>query len=214
MTPTEQIRPYINQIFHPNLSAACFKLTDYPSFFTHPASTGMHHGYIGGLWIHTKEVISIALQQAQSFPEINKDVLIAAALWHDLAKIWDYKLVTFYPDSYKHIPQHSVLVEVSKEKNHSFYGAEPSWKKVYIADTDYKNQIHHISGSTAEFTHHALNAGVERKIIQAVQHAIIGHHFSKEWGSIKQPQTLEAVLLHQADYLSAHFGKTKKNKLQ
>jgi 3'-5' exoribonuclease len=178
------------------------KLQDYPDFWTHPASTGIHHGYLGGLWIHTAEVLDFALHQAKLFPAVNKDILIVATLWHDLGKIWDYKLVTYFNDQFNEMPKHYVFHSEESDE-------DSSWKRVYIADADYKNQIHHITGSTAEFTLNAANCGVDRKTIQAVQHCIIGHHGRKDWGSIKEPQTLEAMILHHADNLSAKFGPRK-----
>lgn len=191
------IQTYISLIEEPRLRKSCQKILD-PEFFTHPASTGMHHGYIGGLAVHTLEVLDYAVALSKSFPQANLDVLIAAGLWHDYAKIWDYKLATFFKDQYNDLPKYYVLAED--------YG---DYKKVFIADSEYKNQIHHITGSTAEFTAAAISSGVDRKIIQKVQHAIIGHHGRKDWGSIKEPQTLEAWLLHSADYASAKFGPRK-----
>lgn len=189
---------YISLIEEPRLRKSCQKILDTPEFFTHPASTGIHHGYVGGLAIHTLEVLDYAVAISKPFPQADMDVLIASGLWHDYGKIWDYKLVTVFKDQYNELPKHYVLVE-----SHNDY------KKVYIADTEYKNQIHHITGSTAEFTAAAISAGVDRKTIQEVQHCIIGHHGRKDWGSIKEPQTLEAWLLHSADYASAKFGARK-----
>lgn len=194
----EQLKHYTDQIQDAKLRAACWKIRDCDDFFTHPASVKPHHAYIGGLWTHTKEVVGYALDFASSFPQTKLDILIAAGLWHDYAKIWDYKRAVFFSDQYSQIPDWSILIE---DCGHH--------KKLYVADKDYKDKVHHITGSTAEFTHHALNAGVERSVIQNVQACIISHHGRKEWGSIKEPQTLEAALLHQADYCSAHFGKTK-----
>lgn len=187
---------YIDLIEDPNLRKSCKKILDTPDFFTHPASTGIHHGYVGGLVVHTLEVLDYAVALSKSFPQTDLDVLIAAGLWHDYAKIWDYKLVTIFED--EDLPKYYVLVKD--------YG---NYKKVYISDSKYKNQIHHITGSTAEFTAAAISAGVNRDTIQKVQHCIIGHHGRKDWGSIKEPQTLEAWLLHSADYASAHFGPRK-----
>lgn len=187
---------YIDLIEDPNLRKSCKKILDTPDFFTHPASTGIHHGYVGGLVVHTLEVLDYAVALSKSFPQTNLDILIAAGLWHDYGKIWDYKLVTIFED--EDLPKYYVLVKD--------YG---NYKKIYISDSKYKNQIHHITGSTAEFTAAAISAGVNRDTIQKVQHCIIGHHGRKDWGSIKEPQTLEAWLLHSADYASANFGPRK-----
>lgn len=190
------IQAYINLIEDPRLRESCQKILDTPDFFTHPASIFIHHGYVGGLVVHTLEVLDYAVALSKSFPQTNLDVLIAAGLWHDYGKIWDYKLVTFFED--EDLPKHYALAEDCG-----------NYKKVYIADTEYKNQIHHVTGSTAEFTAAAISAGVDRGTIQKVQACIISHHGRKDWGSIKEPQTLEAWLLHSADYASAKFGARK-----
>lgn len=192
------IHNYISLIEEPRLRKSCQKILDTPEFFTHPASVGIHHGFLGGLAVHTEEVLDYALSFSKTFPQANLDIVITAGLWHDFAKIWDYKLATFFKDQYNELPKYYVLAED--------YG---NYKKVYIADSEYKNQIHHITGSTAEFTAAAISAGVDRKIIQEVQHCIISHHSRKDWGSIKEPQSLEAWLLHSADYASAKFGARK-----
>lgn len=75
-----------------------------------------------------------------------------------------------------------------------------NWEK-----TDYHGKVHHISGSTAEFTAVAMKFGVNREIIQKIQHCIIAHHMTKEWGSPRKPESAEAILIHQADMLSAMF---------
>lgn len=190
--------PYISLIKDAPLVSSCRKIEKCKDFFSHPASTGIHHGYIGGLVAHTAEVCDYALEFAKPFPQVNLDILLTAALWHDYGKIWDYELTVYFKDQYNELPKYYVLAEDCGD-----------YKKVYVSNHEYKNQIHHITGSTAEFTAVAITDGVDRKTIQKIQHCIIGHHFSKDWGSIKQPQTLEAVILHQADYLSAHFGPRK-----
>lgn len=78
----------------------------------------------------------------------------------------------------------------------------------FVEDNQYKQRIHHVTGSTAEFTYWAFSNSVTRDIVQSVQHCILSHHGRREYGSIREPQSLEAILLHQADYLSAFFGAT------
>jgi 23S rRNA maturation-related 3'-5' exoribonuclease YhaM len=80
---------------------------------------------------------------------------------------------------------------------------------VYVANYKYKEMIHHVSGSTAEFTAAAVSFGVQRGLIMPVQHAILAHHGRKECGIVKDLQTLEAWILHSCDYSSSHFGPRK-----
>lgn len=75
---------------------------------------------------------------------------------------------------------------------------------------DFGRKIGHISGGAAEFLHRARNGGVNEGTIDKIVHCILSHHGPiKEWGSPVAPQTIEAMLLHQADMLSAHFGHSK-----
>jgi len=42
---------------------------------------------------------------------------------------------------------------------------------------------------------------------QHLVHCILSHHKNLDWGSIKEPKTMEAILLHQADNFSAQYNK-------
>lgn len=53
----------------------------------HPAAKGMHHNYIGGLLEHTESVLRIALALAAQYPTVNRDLVVAGALLHDIGKL-------------------------------------------------------------------------------------------------------------------------------
>lgn len=55
-----------------------------------PAAKKMHHAYIGGLIEHTLSVVAMAAKAAGHYPLIDRDMLIAGALLHDLAKIEEF----------------------------------------------------------------------------------------------------------------------------
>ncbi len=42
-----------------------------------------------------------------------------------------------------------------------------------------------------------------------VVHCILAHHGRKDWGSPEEPDSVEALILHQADMLSAHYGESR-----
>lgn len=48
-----------------------------------------HHAYVGGLMVHTAEVVTVAMATARSM-KIDFDVLLTAAIVHDYMKIYDY----------------------------------------------------------------------------------------------------------------------------
>lgn len=52
-----------------------------------PAAKKLHHAYLGGLMEHTLSVAGMAEQCACHYPLLDRDLLLAGALLHDLAKI-------------------------------------------------------------------------------------------------------------------------------
>ncbi len=62
-------------------------------FLITPAAKQMHHNYIGGLVIHTYEVVEFAkviLPKVKKY--LNKDEVIAASILHDIGKIFEYEI--------------------------------------------------------------------------------------------------------------------------
>lgn len=54
-----------------------------------PAAKAMHHAYAGGLLEHTLGVCRLCLSFADLYPDLDRQVLLAGALCHDLGKIWE-----------------------------------------------------------------------------------------------------------------------------
>ena len=54
---------------------------------THPPAPGVHHLYAGGLLEHTVGVATICRETAQLHPRLRADLLLAAALLHDVGRI-------------------------------------------------------------------------------------------------------------------------------
>jgi 3'-5' exoribonuclease len=61
-------------------------------FFKSPAAKSIHHNYIGGLLEHTLSVAELCSRAADSYPFLNKDLLLAGAILHDLGKIMEIEL--------------------------------------------------------------------------------------------------------------------------
>ena len=55
-----------------------------------PCTRGGHHAYLGGLLEHTVAVGTLALETCALHPRLNGDVLICAALVHDLGKTREF----------------------------------------------------------------------------------------------------------------------------
>ena len=55
-----------------------------------PCTRGGHHAYLGGLLEHTVAVATLALEAAQLHPRLDRDLLLTAALVHDIGKTQEF----------------------------------------------------------------------------------------------------------------------------
>ena len=81
-----------------------------------PAARNMHHAYIGGLLEHTLSMAALANFLANHYPYVNRDLLLAGTLLHDMGKAIEYdisKSFSFSEDGrlVGHIMRAVVLVE-------------------------------------------------------------------------------------------------------
>ena len=65
-----------------------------------PAAMMMHHNYLGGLLEHTLNMLNVAQVLFPLYPKIQKDLVLAAILLHDMAKTQElsYKIGFSYTD--------------------------------------------------------------------------------------------------------------------
>lgn len=56
-------------------------------FFRYPAASRIHHSYMGGLAEHTLSMAQLADLVAGHYPQLNRDLLIAGVLVHDMGKV-------------------------------------------------------------------------------------------------------------------------------
>lgn len=64
-----------------------FSGTLYDKFLINPAGMRLHHAYIGGLLQHSVDVAGIAQSLADRIGGVDKDLIVAGALLHDIGKI-------------------------------------------------------------------------------------------------------------------------------
>lgn len=60
-----------------------------------PAAKKIHHNVPGGLLEHTVAVTKICDQMTRLYPVLNRDLLLAGALLHDIGKIYEFSNTTF-----------------------------------------------------------------------------------------------------------------------
>lgn len=68
------------------------------AFKFHSAAKSVHHGFVGGLLEHTLSVTKMCDYYASCYPQINRDLLITAAIFHDIGKTRE--LSTFPENDY------------------------------------------------------------------------------------------------------------------
>jgi len=74
-------------------------------FATAPAARSYHHAYLGGLLEHSVSVATLCEHAAQQYPEVDRDLLVTAAILHDIGKIdeLEYHTKIDYSDEGKFI---------------------------------------------------------------------------------------------------------------
>jgi len=84
METGQQIKdPYLNQLLGLFWEDTSFV----EKFKMAPASTRLHHTYIGGLLEHTLSVTQLVLKNAPHYSGLNLDLLITGSILHDLGKV-------------------------------------------------------------------------------------------------------------------------------
>ena len=137
-------------------------------FLVCPAALRYHHPYLGGLLEHTWFVTRHALASLTIYPELNRDLVLAGAILHDLGKV---KELANPPAPERTVPGHLL--------GHIVLG----WEMVR---------------SEAQ----ALNFSDPILLVQ-LEHIILSHHGSMEFGSPILPKTREALLVNFLDDLDA-----------
>ena len=56
-------------------------------FYQHPAAKANHHAFEGGLCFHTISMVKLANSVGDLYPQLNKELLFAGIMLHDLAKV-------------------------------------------------------------------------------------------------------------------------------
>lgn len=138
------------------------------------AAKSVHHSFVGGLLQHTIAVAKLCDYFCTQYEKLNRDLLITAALCHDIAKTRELSL---YPDN-----------DYTDEGNflgHIVMGCE-------MVD----GVIHGKDGKTPI-------AGFPSVLEAELKHCILSHHGEFEFGSPKKPAIMEAIALNFADNTDA-----------
>ena len=174
------IRQIENDILRNLVVGLISKVPD--DYFIYPAAMSMHHNYFNGLAYHTYTMLQLAEKLFALYPGMNKDLLYAGVLLHDIGK----------------------TKELTGPK-----------APLYTQDG---NLLGHIVIGLQMIAVEAANQNVaDTEEVKVLSHLIASHHGELEYGSPKEPITLEAYALHFIDLtdskltpISAEVVKTQK----
>mgnify|MGYP003293648499 CR=1 FL=1 len=66
------------------------------AFCSHSAAKSVHHGFVGGLLEHTLSVVKMCDYFSKQYPNLNRDLLLTAAMFHDIGKV---KELSSFPEN-------------------------------------------------------------------------------------------------------------------
>ncbi len=149
------------------------------------AARGYHHARRGGLTEHTAGVMRTADALAHAYPSLNRDLLLAGALFHDCGKMWE----NAYPEHSFSMP----YSEAGELLGHISLGIEvinKLWTRLLTEER--RREWEPLQPPTDQVRLHLL-------------HLVASHHGSLEFGSPVVPKTPEALALNRADDLDARM---------
>ncbi|HYE19813.1 MAG TPA: HD domain-containing protein, partial [Tepidisphaeraceae bacterium] len=143
------------------------------NFCKAPAAMSFHHAYVGGLLEHTLNALQVADAVCPFYPGLNRDLVIAGIFLHDIAKTWEL----CYDCSFGY--------------------------------TDAGQLVGHIVKSAMWVEHKAREAAakigepIPGQLVDVLQHIILSHHGTHEFGSPRLPSTPEAIAVHMIENMDA-----------
>ena len=172
-----QLREGLLSISDPYLRALaeCF-LMDEPllaKFAKAPAGVRAHHAYQGGLLEHVTTMLIIARRIADLYPDLNRDLLLIGVFLHDIGKIHELS----YEKGFSYTDEGQLI-------GHLVMGVEMLAEKTRQVET-------------------LIGEPFPPELLLRIKHMILSHHGELQYGSPKEPMTLEAVALYYLDNLDS-----------
>jgi 3'-5' exoribonuclease len=173
----ERLRGILLRLSNPHLRALaeCFLMDEdfLDGFCQAPAGVRNHHAYIGGLLEHVVTLLDAGDRLAPLYPELDRDLLLAGIFLHDIGKVRELS----YDKVFSYTDEGQLV-------GHLIIGVEMLNQKAA--------QVPDLTGEP-----------FPREILLRLQHMILSHHGTYEFGSPKLPMTPEAIALNCLDNFDA-----------
>lgn len=176
----QRLRAILMKISSPELRALaeCYLMDDefMRGFQDAPAGIRIHHAYIGGLLEHTLAMLDLAEKITPLYPDIDKDLLLIGVFLHDSGKIRELS----YHRAFGYTDEGQLV-------GHLAIGSR---------------MLHEKAAQVPDLTGEPF----PRDLLLRIEHMILSHHGTLEFGSPKVPMTLEAIALHEIDSIDTRIN--------
>ena len=139
----------------------------YDRYVTFPAAVKVHHEFGSGIIHHSIFMADVADAIAKIYTQVDRDILVAGALLHDIGKTIEYE------------------------------------NPIAPVQTAEGKLCGHIAIGYAEFRKVVDELDIKSEVPLLLEHMILSHHGSLEFGSPVMPATREALLLSEIDMLDS-----------
>jgi 3'-5' exoribonuclease len=138
-----------------------------------PAAVSVHHAWIGGLLEHTLQLLRMAEGMLPLYPQLNRDIVLVGLFLHDLGKT-----------------------------------SELTWERGFSYTAEGNLLGHTVKGvimlsAMASKVSRDGNVRIPADALLVLQHIVLSHHGSLEFGAAKIPSTPEAIFVSMLDNLDA-----------
>jgi 3'-5' exoribonuclease len=180
----DRLRGYLFKLGNPHLRALaeCLLMDDAfaRKFATCPAGVKLHHAYVGGLLEHVVTMMDAADRLLPLYPFVDRDLLLIGIFLHDAGKVRELT----YARAFGYSDEGQLV-------GHLAIGVELL--------TTAAAKVPDLTGEP-----------VPRELMLRLQHMILSHHGTLEWGSPRVPMTPEAMLLHVIDMMDTRMHQVAR----
>ena len=139
----------------------------YDRYITFPGAVKVHHEFGSGILHHSLFMADVAEAIAKIYTQVDRDILVAGALLHDIGKTIEYE------------------------------------NPIAPVQTMEGKLCGHVAIGYAEFKRIVDELDIKSEVPLLLEHMILAHHGSLEFGSPVMPATREALLLSEIDMLDS-----------
>ncbi|MCR5078404.1 MAG: HD domain-containing protein [Bacilli bacterium] len=159
----------------------------YKKYREWPAAVSNHHNYLHGLLYHSLTMADLAREVAKIYPALNRDILVAGAMLHDIGKTLELSgpIATSYTLEGKLVGHLVLGQDIVREA---------------------ANELHYFDFDTLPEEEQADKTSLafhKKEVAVIFEHILISHHNQPEFGAAIRPLTRESQAIAMIDDIDA-----------